>query len=155
MTWFNFLRWAIDLVWLGLLAFLFSHFWRVRSALVQAKSWLKVKGHIISCELIRVGHSAWPEIQYSYQVYDKNLVGEYLFLDTSHNNPNSRYSRMVAYKVVLAFKENSAIDVYYNPNHPEQSALDVTIPAKLNLILILIGALFILHLGVMGLRFLG
>ena len=103
----------------------------------------------------KVGHSIWPKIEYTYQVHDQDLIGEYLFLDTSHNNPNSKYSRLVAYKAAVAFKENSEIDVYYNPNNPEQSALDVTIPIKLNIILCLISVLIVIHLGIIFvLRFL-
>ena len=122
--------------------------------LVRAQSWLKVKGHITRCEWVRVGHSVWPKIEYAYQVADQDLVGEYLFLDTSHNNPNSKYSRRIAYKVAVASKDNSEIDIYYNPNHPEQSALDVTIPKKLNFILLLIGVLILAQISIIIYRLL-
>jgi hypothetical protein len=147
MHWFNSWRWVLDTGWLLFLLLLFRHFWRDRNALMQSKSWLKVSGHITRCDWTKVGHSIWPKIEYTYQVYDKDLLGEYLFLDTSHNSPNSKYSRLIAYKAAVAFKENSAIDVYYNPNDPEQSALDVTIPRKLNIILILISLLIVFHIG--------
>ncbi|KTD62474.1 DUF3592 domain-containing protein [Legionella shakespearei] len=147
MNWFNSWRWMLDLTWLALLLVLLRHFWQNRKLLVQSKSWLKVKGHITHCEWTKVGHSVWPKIQYNYEVHDKELTGEYLFLDTSHNNPNSKYARNIAYKAAVAFKENSEIDVYYNPNQPDQSALDVTIPLKLNVILALISALILFHLG--------
>lgn len=155
MTWLNIGRWMLDLGWLFFLLILFSHFWRDRKVLSQAQSWLKVKGHITACDWTTVGHSIWPKIEYSYQVYDKDMTGEYLFLDTAHNNPNSKYSRGIAYKAAVAFKERAEIDVYYNPNHPEQSALDVTIPIKLNIILVLIGMLIVLHLGFIVWRYLG
>ncbi|WP_040534491.1 DUF3592 domain-containing protein [Legionella drancourtii] len=155
MIWLGVWRWTLDLGWLMLLLLLLRHFWQDRQALVKAQSWLKVKGHIIACEWTTVGHSVWPKIEYSYQVYDKNLYGEYLFLDTAHNTPNSKYARRVAYKAAVAFKENEEIDVYYNPNHPEQSALDVTMPKKLNVILILIGTLIVLHVGLIAWRLLG
>ncbi|HHF7374868.1 DUF3592 domain-containing protein [Legionella bozemanae] len=147
-------RWVLDLGWLLFLLIIFRHFWRDRQVLVQAQTWLQVKGRITACEWTKVGHSVWPKIEYTYQVYDKNLTGEYLFLDTAHNNPNSKYSRGVAYKAAIAFQENAEIDVYYNPNHPEQSALDVTIPTKLNIILILIGMLIVVHLGLIAWRYL-
>lgn len=154
MTWLNVWRWIIDLGWLLFLLILFRHFWQKRQVLVHAQSWLIAKGHITSCEWTKVGHSVWPEIDYSYSVCDKALTGEYLFLDTAHNNPNSNYSRSIAYKVAVAFKEDQEIDVYYNPNNPEQSALDVTVPIKLNVILILIGAVFVAHLGLIAWHYL-
>lgn len=147
MNWFNSWRWLLDLTWLVLLLVLLRHFWLNRKVLVQSKSWLKVKGHITHCEWTEVGHSVWPKIEYTYEVHDKELTGEYLFLDTSHNNPNSKYARLIAYKAAVAYKDNSEIDVYYNPNQPDQSALDVTIPLKLNVILALIGVLIVFHLG--------
>jgi hypothetical protein len=152
MTWLGIWRWMLDLGWLLVLFILLKHFWQERQALVKAQSWLKVKGHITACEWTQIGHSVWPKIEYSYQVYDRDLVGEYLFLDTAHNNPNSKYARRVAYNAAVAFKEDEEVDVYYNPNHPEQSALDVTMPKKLNIILILIGILIVLHLGLITWR---
>ncbi|MCW8408941.1 DUF3592 domain-containing protein [Legionella sp. PATHC035] len=151
----NVWRWMLDLGWLLFLLILFRHFWRDRQILVQAQSWLKVKGYISACEWTTVGHSVWPKIEYTYQINDHNFTGEYLFLDTAHNNPNSKYSRGVAYKAAVAFQENEAIDIYYNPNRPEQSALDVSMPTKLNIILILIGILIGVHLGLMAWRYWG
>lgn len=151
---FNSWRWALDLGWLLFLLTLLIHFWRDRQQLAQAKSWLKTKGHVVSCEWVESGHTIWPKIEYTYHVYDKELTGEYLFLDTSHNTPNSKYSRQIAYQAAVAYKEHSEIDVYYNPNDPVQSALDVTIPHKLNLILVLISILIVLHLGIIAYRLL-
>jgi len=148
-------RLILDIGWLIVLLILLAHFWRDRKVLLAAQSWLKVKGHITSCEWVEVGHSIWPKIEYSYQVHDQDLVGQYLFLDTSHNSPNSKYSRQIAYKAAVAFKENSPIDIYYNPNQPEQSALDVSMPLKLNVILFLISILIIIHLGIIFFRLLG
>lgn len=155
MNGFHFFRWLLDLGWLSVLLLLLWHFWRIRAALVQAQSWLRVKGHVTLCEWTTMGHSIWPKIEYTYMVHDKELIGEYLFLDTSHNNPNSKYSRRIAYKAALAFKDNAAIDVYYNPNRPEQSALDVSIPLKLNIILLLIGILIVTHCTIIFLRYWG
>lgn len=154
MTLLGIWRWVLDLGWLVILLILLHHFWRDRKVLAQAQFWLKTKGRIIDCEWTQVGHSVWPKIKYSYQVYDKDLEGEYLFLDTAHNSPNSKYARLIAYNAAVAFKEDKEIDIYYNPNNPEQSALDVTMPKKLNVILILIGTLIIVHLGLITWRFL-
>lgn len=135
--------WMLDTGWLVILLLVFGYFWQRRQVLVNAQGWLITKGHITSCKWTQAGHSVWPEIEYKYEVYNRVLYGHYLFLDTTHNTPNSAYARQIAYKVALAFKENSEIDVYYNPNKPEQSALDLSIPKKLNLILA-INAAFIL-----------
>ena len=153
--WLSTGRWVLDLGWLIVLLILLRHFWQDRKTLALAKDWLQVKGYITSCEWTKIGHSIWPKVEYSYEVYGKNLTGEYLFLDTAHNNPNSKYARQVAYKAAIAFKEGKEIDVYYNPNRPEQSALDVTMPKKLNLILTLISILIILQIGLIVWHLLG
>jgi hypothetical protein len=145
-------RLLLDLVWLIILLLALRHFWQKRQFLVDARSWLKVKGRINSCKWAQEERMVWPEIEYSYQVYNQELVGHYLFLDTTHNTPNSKYSRLVAYKAAVAYQEFAEIDVYYNPSHPEQSALDVTMPRKLTFILILIALLTGIHLAVIGAR---
>lgn len=144
----------LDLAWLLFLLFMLRHFWRDRSALAQARSWLITKGRITSFEWTREGPRLWPRIEYSYQVFDKDFQGEYLFLDTAHNNPNSKYARKVAYKAAIAYENNAEIDVFYNPNNPHQAVLDITIPKKLNLIVALLIALIILHLVVVFSRLL-
>ncbi len=148
MAWHFSAKWVLDLGWLLFLLILLKHFWQDRKELLRTQSWLITKGHITHCEWTTIGHSVWPKIEYSYQVHERDLVGEYLFLDTAHNSPSSKYSRQVAYKAALAFKEDAEIEVFYNPNNPEQSALDITMPKKLNFIIILLGALIFLHLGI-------
>ncbi|MFI4918061.1 MAG: DUF3592 domain-containing protein [Legionellales bacterium] len=147
--------WILNVGWLLFLLLLFKHFWRKRQGLSHAQSWLKSKGRITRFELTEEDQSLWPRIEYTYTVYDKDLTGEYLFLDTAHNNPNSKYARRIAYKAAVAFKENQEIEVYYNPNHPEQSALDVTVPVKLTFILMMLGLLIAVHLGSLVFRYLG
>jgi hypothetical protein len=142
-------HWLIDLFWLTFLLLLLRHFWRDRRLLQQTKFWLITKGHITHFAWTHEGHQLWPKIEYSYQVFDKDFIGEYLFLDTSHNNPSSRYARKIAYRAAIAFEKDEDIDVFYNPNNPEQAALDITMPRKLSLILILLVGLIILHLGMM------
>lgn len=145
----NVLRLLLDLGWLIFLSILFRYFWCDRQYLLRVKTWLKTKGHITHCEWFTVGRSIWPKIEYTYHVHDKDIIGEYLFLDTAHNNPNSHYARNIAYKTAVAFKENSEVIVYYNPNHPEESALDITMPRKLTIIIVLIGMVIIFHISLM------
>jgi hypothetical protein len=144
------MRGVLDLVWLFFLLFMLWHFWRARRFLAQTKFWLITKGRITRFEWTREGPRLWPKIQYTYQVFDKDFYGEYLFLDTSHNNPNSKYARKVAYRAAVAYEEDKDIDVFYNPNNPEQAVLDITIPHKLNLIIVLLVLLIILHLVVVA-----
>ena len=144
MSW----RAGLDLIWLIFLLYLLWHFWRDRQFLAQTQDWLITKGRITLFEWTREGPRLWPKIQYKYQVLDQDFYGEYLFLDTAHNNPTSKYARMVAYRAAVAYEEDAEIDVHYNPNDPKQAVLDITIPRKLNLILVLVAALIIVHLVV-------
>lgn len=130
------------------------YFWRDRQFLAQAKYWLITKGRITLFEWTQEGPRLWPKIQYTYQVFDKDFYGEYLFLDTAHNNPNSKYARNIAYRAAMAYEDDVDIDVFYNPNNPQQAVLDITIPRKLNLIIVLLLILIILHLVIVGERLL-
>lgn len=138
-------RGMLDLAWLFFLLFMLWHFWRARQFLAQTKYWLITKGRITVFKWTHEGPRWWPQIQYSYQVFDQDFCGQYLFLDTSHNNPNSKYARKVAYRAAMAYEDDREIDVFYNPNNPQQAVLDITIPRKLNLIIVLLGLLVILH----------
>lgn len=155
MAWQQILRWVLDLGWLFFLLVVLRHFWQTRQALVKTRSWLIAKGHVTDCKWTQAGESLWPEITYTYQVYEKDLIGHCLCIDTSHNTPHSHYARQVAYKAAIAYKEEIPIDVYYNPNDPNQSALDISMPIKLTVILMLIIALIGLQIGLLSLYFLG
>lgn len=152
MMHYNYWQATLDIAWLAILVVLFYHFWNNRQFLIDAQGWLKAKGHITRYQLVKVGHRIWPKVEYEYCVYEQNLIGHYLFLDTAHNNPSSKYARRVAYRAAIAYKDHLEIDVYYNPNRPEESALDVTMPTKLNVILIIIGGLIIVQLAMMVFR---
>lgn len=140
----------LDIGWFLFLLLLLRHFWQDRQRLLESQGWLLTKGRITQLEWTRHGHSLWPKIEYAYQVNERDYIGEYLFLDTSHNSPHSQYSRQVAYRVAMAYKHNQDIDVYYNPSDPRQSVLDVAIPKKLNAILCLLLLLIFFHLGLVG-----
>lgn len=150
----NHSKWILDLSWLIFLLIVLHHFWQDRRSLLFTKTWLKTKGMITKCEWTQEGNSIWPKIEYTYHVQDHEIIGEYLFLDTAHNNPNSSYARSIAYKAAQAYEAQSEIDVFYNPNDPEQSALDIAIPKKLNVIVVLIALFLIIHLAVIFFRYL-
>ena len=141
LSWQN----LLDLGWLLFLLLVFWHFWRARQLTLQTKFWVKTRGRVTHCEWTICGHSIWPKINYSYQVGERDYTGEYFFLDTAHNDPNSKYARLIAYKAANAYKQNEDIDVYYDPDRPEQAVLDTTIPRKINLILGFIAVLIVLH----------
>lgn len=153
--WFFSSRGLLDLAWLLFLLLMLRHFWRDRQLLRQARFWLITKGRISQFRWVRDGHRLWPKIEYVYRVFDHEFQGEYLFLDTSHNNPASNYARKVAYRAAMAYEHDQDIDVFYNPDNPEQSALDITMPRKLNLIIAFLSALIVLHLAIVGYRLWG
>lgn len=135
----------LDLGWLVFLGFLFAYFWRVRQLTKQTKLWFKTQGRVIHCEWVTYQQRVWPTIEYEYQVDTQDYTSEQFFLDLVHNNLNSKHARTLAYRVVNAYKEDENIDVYYNPDHPEEAVLDTTIPWKLNLILGLISFFLLIH----------
>lgn len=141
-------RGLLDVTWLLFLLILLKHFWSEKRFLARTRFWLITKGRIVLFEWTREGHRFWPKIEYSYQVFDQTFQSKYLFLDTAHNNPNSKYARKVAYRAALAFENDEEIDVFYNPNNPQEAALDITMPRKLTIIIVLLMALILLHLGI-------
>lgn len=141
-----------DLAWLTLLILLFRHFFKERKALLKARTWFLTKGRITRFTWTKDGKHLWPKIEYTYQAYNQDFVGEYFFLDTAHNNPNSSYSRHVAYRAAVAFEKDEDIDVFYNPNDPRQAVLDIRIPSKLNFIIFLLILFIVVHLIVVGSR---
>ena len=146
------LKTLVDLGWLLFLFLVFRYFWRARKVTLQTKHWVKTRGRITQCEWTVHGHTMWPRVEYIYQIDDHDVTGQYLFLDTVHNDPNSKYARNIAYKVANAYKNNEDIDIYYNPDKPDEAVLDTTVPRKLNLILVFTVTLVIIHLVLLALR---
>jgi len=141
-----------DVAWLLFLLLMFRHFWVARQVTLQTKGWVKTEAHITQCEWSVAGRVIWPKIEYSYQVDEHDYIGEYFFLDMKHNAPGSNYSRHLAYKVAHAYQHHEAIDVYYNPDKPEEAVLDRTVPRKINVILaalVVFIVLIVVHLMIM------
>lgn len=145
---------VLDIGWLIFLIGLFAYFWNVRKRTTQTQLWFKTPGRIIYCELATFEASVWPKIEYEYQVNEQEFTNQTIFLDMIHNNPHSKHARGLAFRLVSAYKEDENIDVYYNPDNPEQAVLDTTTPWKLNIILGGITALFLLHGVIVISRFL-
>jgi hypothetical protein len=146
---------ALDLGWFIFLMLLLLYFLRVRWRIQQAASWEKTKGQITRCEWITQAHRLWPKVEYLYKVGEREFMGEEMFYDTSHRTLNNPYARKVAYEVAQAFKNNEDVEVFYNPEEPDEAVLDITIPGKLNLILVLIGLLITFHLTIVAIRIVG
>ena len=134
------------------LSLLFLYFWRARQLTQQTKLWFKTPGRIKHCEWTTYQNRIWPQIEYDYHVGDQVYTSEQFFIDTIHNNLHGSHARNLAFRIVSAYKEDEDIDVFYNPYHPEQAVLDTTVPWKLNLILGIIAAFFLVHMVVVMVR---
>lgn len=137
---------VLDFGWLLFLLLVLRYFWRARQRMLQTTCWVKTRGRITRCEWSVSGHSVWPKIEYIYQVAERDYTGEYWFLDAVHNDTHSKYARLLAYKVVNAYKNNEDIDVYYNPDQPEQAVLDTIVPRKIKWVLWLVTVLIVAHI---------
>ena len=151
MSW----RSLLDLGWLLFLLLVLYYFWCARRVTLQTRTWSKTHGRVTQCAWVTYDHSLWPKIEYIYQVGDRDFTGEHFFIDTVHNDPSSVFARKLAYQVVSAYKKNEDIDVYFDPDNPENAVLDRTVPRKLNLILSFIVGLIVLHLVITISRFFG
>jgi hypothetical protein len=143
---------AIDFGWLIFLLLLVLYFWKTRRFIQRSTEWVKTKGKITRCEWTTRGHRLWPKVEYLYNVGEQEYTGENMFIDTFHRTYNNFYARNVAYKIAQAFKNDQDVDVFYNPDDPDEAALDITVPGKLNLILMLLGILIIAHLVIVVFR---
>lgn len=144
---------VLDVGWLVFLLFVFKQFWASRQQTFHTQQWIKTKGRITVCEWVTVQHTAWPKVEYVYQVGDRDFTSDCVCLDTVHQSPTSAHMRRLAYQIAKAYQENEPIDVYYNPSHSEQSVLDTTIPPKLRFILWNLSILIVTQVIIMILRF--
>lgn len=141
-----------DLGWFAVLLLILIYFWVIRKRMLAARSWFKTSGRITHWEWTKKGHTLWPKIEYVYFVGERELVGEFIFLDMLYQAPLGRHSRQVAFEVASAYQNDEEIEVFYNPAKPEEAVLDIEVPRKLNGLLIFIGALLVLHLLLFGFR---
>lgn len=145
---------VINWAWSAFLIGFFSYFWNLRIMLRKSRFWPRSKAQITHFEWEKSGHAIWPKIEYSFLVYEHLFHGNNVLLDTKHTTPNTQHARHVAYKIAMAYKNNTEIEVYYDPNNPERSALDITVPNTINAILIMLGLLIILQSTIIFFQFL-
>lgn len=141
-------RTIIDLIWLIFISGLFIYFLREYFTLKSYKNWSKTKAQVIKIQWHHHKNILWPKVEYLYHVGGYEYIGEHLFPDTFHNAPTSKYSRQIAYNTAKAYKDYKEIEIFFNPEQPEQSAIDVKIPRKVIFILFFLGFLIALHITI-------
>lgn len=124
-----------DGIWLIFLSVLLGYFVR-KKFFLNTGSWLVTQGRIIRFSIEK--DRLFPEIEYTYVLFDQVFFGSDFFRNPLLVSVNSASARALAYKAAKAFKEDKDIDVYYNPDNPTESALDASVPAKLNGIVVLL-----------------
>lgn len=144
----------LDNLWLLFLLLMLAHFWQERRYLKKSRNWLQTTGHIVHFHWTKEGHQLWPKIAYTYEVNTQAYVGEALLLESSHTSFSSAYARKVAYRAAMAYERNDPIEVYYNPENPQQAVLDIRLPRKLDFIIGLLVLFIVLHVTVVGYRWL-
>ncbi|MCC5791400.1 MAG: DUF3592 domain-containing protein [Legionellaceae bacterium] len=142
-----------SLVWILFLLGLFGFFYQQWLRLHRMRKWHTVKGKITYFHLQQEGLRLWPEIEYHYRIGQEDYYNHYLFADTIHNSPHSAYARELAYRVARAYQNDEPVTVYYNPLSPEQAVLDIRMPRKLGVILLLLGVFIILEAGLLLSKF--
>lgn len=136
---------GVSLGWLLFLAACAAFFFRSWVRLNKMKHWPVTPGEIMTLTVCEKNNRKWPSIQYRYWVEEREYTSRYWFADTIHNSPCSAYSRKLAYRAAISFKQGCPLDVHYNPVKPEQAVLDVTIPLKLKGIIVLVCSLFMVE----------
>jgi len=107
-----------------------------------SRDWPSVSGHVISSELNRNrttdGTTYSAEVLYEYEVgdtiYSSNHIG---YGDLSSGNPSS--SR----RIVNKYPSGGGVNVFYRPNNPEESVIEVGIHGK-SFLLPIAGSVFFL-----------
>lgn len=140
----------LDLVWLLFLLVMLFYFWQERRHLKKSLRWPQTTGHITQFNWTKEGHQLWPKITYAYWVNEQEYIGDSLLLSSAHTSYSSAHARKVAYRAAMAFERNEAIDVYYNPEAPDQAVLDIRLPKKLDVIILLLLFFIALHLTIVG-----
>lgn len=137
----------MDFLWLLFLLVVLIHFWKKRQILVAARSWKITKGRIHQLEWAKESNSLWLQVTYTYQLFEQEFLGDCIFLDEDSNRKNNAYTRSIAYRIVMAFKNQEEIDVYYNSDNPMESALDINIPWSLHGIMGFVLFFLVMHLS--------
>jgi hypothetical protein len=82
-------------------------------------AWLKVSGSVIGAEVLYDGEMYYPSITYKYTYGDAKFTGnkfKTVLLQYNWRGPSER--------VVQRFPKDASIEVYVNPDNPEEAVLE-------------------------------
>ena len=145
----------IDFVWLAGLLILLGYFYKDWKVFKNANQWQTTYGYISQFSWTEQSNFLWPKIEYTYQVYEQDFLGTHLVLDNPYINLHSPSAREAAYRAAVAFKKDEEVLIFYDPNDPSQSALDVRTPGKLKAIIGILVLFLTIHLFRMAYHLLG
>jgi len=94
----------------------------------KSNSWIATEGKIIESKLLSHGRSMM--IGYNYERYSALIKYEYKAEDQKYESNKVRFfpmgtsvSKNAVEKLLAEYPSNSAIEVYYDPEHPNQALL--------------------------------
>lgn len=137
---------SLDLLWLAILAISLRYFYQLRYKLKELALWHKTLATINSCEWQFEAGRRYPIIEYNYTVKQKKYRNSNVFVDNSYNFINSKYAVKKISALVNSWKNNEAVEVYYDPCEPENATLDLRVPKKLKYINYFLGFLVVTQL---------
>ncbi len=141
---------------IGFVLFYFTYSWITNG--LESNNWQSVEGAIISSQFIS-GRTSENKPFYSAEILYEYYIDNVKYLSnsitsggqSSSNNPN------YAQKIVRKYSEGDKINVYYNPQNPEQSVLEPGFhwsdawPALIGLLFALIGLIGVIF-SILGKR---
>lgn len=135
---------SILLISFGVILFVLFSFLYKKSK--DSKKWNKARGLIIEAftdEFYMQGEqsSFKAMIKYSYIILDKEYYSKRIYFGDFLRDSFSISSK----KIVDKYKKQGVVDVYYNPNNPNESVLQQGI--HFNVILIFISSLVLMSIG--------
>lgn len=134
---------------------------------LQCKKWIKVRGHIIDATVGNVSTNLQPvssdtsvpdivyEYQYNGQVYFSSSIAYFAASDMSLQSSYYANNEVDVLKFLTQYPVGSDVDVFINPDNPEESVLDTSLqlPVFFPLIcgILLIGVA--IHFSIFGDRY--
>ncbi len=136
----------VSLIWLAFLIAVFIFFLVQYRRLKQIAAWPVTEGKVVQFNLEKQNQTYWPSIVYEYLVNGQVHESEHFFSDTTHNTPQTPRAKKVAYNTAQAYLQEQPVTVHYNPQAPEQAVLDVNVPTKLIVIMLIVLGLIVAEL---------
>jgi hypothetical protein len=115
-------------------------FWRVS----RTRNWQPVTGQVITSHLVirsdNEGSAEYPDVVYTYSVMGQQYRSDKIFVGGAIGGTGAR-------KVVERYPVGSAVQVYFDPQHPERSALERRSPIA-GFLLVLGGGMGLIACGI-------